>query len=155
MKKLPPPILVSMLIVFLCATSLFSQVKYTTSGNFGINTGTSTPREDLHVKGTSPNIFYECASYGTITQRFLENSSSFIGAYFKYIQYPHEFYIGFHTNSDELSSNDKSILKFDCSGNNAGRINFYPRATTNYYKTFVTNAASDGVENYVVARNGY
>ena len=127
----------------------FSQVKYNSSGNFGI--GTTTPRDVFHLYQSAPDIFYQCSSSYQTYMRFVESSTYYTGAYIKYDASPNELLFGIHSANTSSTSDDKNILVIDGID---GRIDFNPQSTAYFANTFVTNALSDYTKCYIVMRSG-
>jgi len=127
---------------------LFSQVKYTSTGNFGI--GTTSPRGHFHLKASTPELFYE-ASGSSMLFRYVSSPTSFKGAYTQLYSSTGNLYYGIHPASTSTTSDDKNIIKI---GGTYGDLTHFYQSTSSYSNAFVSEVLNQYTKCYVVKYGG-
>lgn len=99
----------SFFLLVLFSQPLFSQVKYTSGGYFGI--GTTSPQKLLHLKDTHPYLWMEGGGNGKSLIRFTEGTNQWYGAYLCYNVSSNLFSIGMHNSSSSSTAYDAYMFK--------------------------------------------
>jgi hypothetical protein len=124
------------ILALLCINiSIFSQIKYTGSGNFGI--GTTSPTSLLQIVDDDPVVIINGGLDRNNIIRLVEGNNSWLGAYLKYEGSPNKFIIGTHTASGTNIAHDKNVFVMD---RGTGQIELNPISTAYNFQSFVTKA---------------
>ncbi|MEN8157711.1 MAG: tail fiber domain-containing protein [Bacteroidota bacterium] len=151
-------------ILAIGSTSLLSQVKYDSDGDFGI--GTSSPAYLLHIKEADPIILFESTLNHDNTIRFAEGTNSFLGGFIQYDGGVNSFYLGVHSSTGTNLSHDKYSLKIDRNSgdvflNSSLKVRYSDKSerivsqsSNDYYNTCVTEVTNDKTKCYGVQKYG-
>jgi len=142
-------IIICLALLTIGSTSIFSQVKYDSGGDFGI--GTTNPLTILDIVENHPVVMIECEEEEYSFLRFINDSRTYQGAYLKYDDDDAEFYLGVHDDDDSNSANDEDVLTI---GRSDGQIEFSPISTTYDFESFVTYAPNYETRCYTVDLSG-
>lgn len=134
------------LIIVFSSYNSYSQVKYTSSGDFGI--GTPTPEQQLHIKGSAPYLYLDAGNDQTGTIRFGE-TNYWRGAYMRYNGSSNKLILGVHDPDNITSSYDKDIFSISRS---TGNIVITHPSASEYAATLQTVALNDYTKCYIVKK---